>query len=133
MPMIIQHIDAIARKKGRDVLFVGFSEMKIENHNYKELTERNELIKWLNDNNISFECCYGMASDNTIQQPYLGDLFLDVSFNQNDPLYIKLEQHLENKDGSPKIPGVKFYYCSLDLAMKNSHHDAPDFFDDEDF
>ena len=54
MPMIIQHIDAIARKKGSDVLFVSFSEMTIENHNYKELTERNELIQWLNYNNISF-------------------------------------------------------------------------------
>ena len=55
--MIIQHIDAIARKKGSDVLFVSFSEMTIENHNYKELTERNELIQWLNYNNISFEFC----------------------------------------------------------------------------
>ena len=95
MPMIIQHIDAIARKKGNDVLFVGFSEITIDN--YKDLTERNELIQWLNDNNIPFEFCYGMASDNVIQQPYLGDLFLDVSFNKNDPLYIKLEQHLENR------------------------------------
>lgn len=129
--MIIQHIDAIARKKGNDVLFVGFSEITIDN--YKDLTERNELIQWLNDNNIPFEFCYGMASDNVIQQPYLGDLFLDVSFNKNDPLYIKLEQHLENSDGSPKIPGVKFYYFLFDLAMKNSHHDDPDFLDEEDF
>ena len=128
MPMIIQHIDAIARKKGSDVLFVSFSEMTIENHNYKELTERNELIHWLNYNNISFEFCYGMASDNVIQQPYLGNLFLDVSFDKNDPLYIKLEKHLENRDGSPKIPGVQFFYCPLDVAMQNSHYDSPDFF-----
>ena len=63
-----------------------------------------------------------------IQQPYLGNLFLDVSFDKNDPLYIKLEKHLENRDGSPKIPGVQFFYCPLDVAMQNSHYDSPDFF-----
>ena len=128
MPMIIQHIDAIAREKGSDVLCVSFVEMTIENHNYKELSERNELINWLNDNNIPFDFCYGMASDYVIQQAYLGDLFLDISFDKNDPLYIKLEKHLENRDGSPKIPGVQFFYCPLDVAMQNSHYDSPDFF-----
>ena len=130
MPMIIQHIDAIAREKGSDVLCVSFVEMTIENHNYKELSERNELINWLNDNNIPFDFCYGMASDYVIQQAYLGDLFLDISFDKNDPLYIKLEKHLENRDGSPKISGVQFSYCPLQLAMQNSHHDAPDFFNE---
>lgn len=130
MPLIIKNIDAIAREKGEDVLFVSFSEMTIENHNYKELPERIELINWLNDNNISFSLCYGMTSDYIIHQPYLGDLFLDVSFDTNDPLYIKLEKHLENEDGSPKIPGVQFYYCSLELAMQNSHHDKLEIFDE---
>ena len=119
MPVIIQHIDAIARAKECDVLFVRFSEMTIENHNYKELPERIELINWLNENNIQFEFCYGMASEAVIQQPYLGDLFLDVSFDKNDPLYIKVEKHLENRAGSPKISGVQFFYCPLGLAMQN--------------
>jgi hypothetical protein len=42
--------------------------------------------------------------------------------------HIKLEKHLENRDGSPKIPGVQFFYCPLDVAMQNSHYDSPDFF-----
>ena len=45
MPVIIQHIDAIARAKECDVLFVRFSEMTIENHNYKELPEGIPSVK----------------------------------------------------------------------------------------
>lgn len=131
MPRILNHIDAIAREKNRDVLFVVFTDDVFDfSEKYQNLPERNELIHWLTENNIEFQPCFGVAVDGLLIQPYLGHLYLDVVFDENDPVYKKLVNHLENQDGSMKNPNVKFMYLPLEMALKNSHHDDPNYYSD---
>ena len=126
MPQLIDHIDAIARKKGRGVLFVVFDSFDIGQ--YEDFPERKKLIKWLEDNHIDYCKCAPIASENGFES-YNGQLYLDVCYDENDPVYIKLRDYLENPDGSPRIPGIAFWYLPLEVAMQNKHHDEPGFWE----
>ena len=50
-------------------------------------------------------------------------------YDENDPVYQRLSRHLEDEQGKPKIKGVLFFYCPLDMAMQNKHHDEPGFWE----
>ena len=129
MPRIIQNIDAIARNKGRDVLFVEFNEKSYPNYDYKNWTARTQLINWLDNNHINYMECASVANENLIES-YRGQIYLDVPYDEKDKKYIQLKNYLENSDGSPRILGVIFYLLPLEIAMKNKHHDEPDFLDE---
>jgi len=40
-----------------------------------------------------------------------------------------LNEHLENPDGSSKVKGVTLWALTLELALKNKHHDEPGFWE----
>lgn len=122
--IMIESIDKIARNKQRDVLFIGFS-MECR---HKDCEIRQSLIKWLDENNIPYSYCARFRDENYFDS-YARDLYIDIIFDENNPIYKLLEEHLENEDGSFKIDGTGFYYLTLDEAMKNLHHDEPDYFD----
>lgn len=124
IPQLIDYIDAIARKKERDALYVVFDSS--DDFEYKDFSERKKLIKWLEDNHIDYCKCAQIASENGFES-YNGQLYLDVCYDENDPAYIKLIDYLENPDGSSRIPGITFYYLPLEVAMQNKHHDEPGF------
>ena len=144
MPMLIEYIDAIARKKKRDVLSVAFDpeetpdshkhgdtdydqlrwlEQDWENHSI-----RKQIILWLDENGISWQHCGDVANPNCMP-PYMGQIYIDVPYDKNLPEYQKLETYLENPDGSMRLPGVNFYCCPLEMAMKNAEHDEPGFWE----
>ena len=56
MPMLINHIDAIARKKGRDVVFIDFPQEESEDPfaefdvDWNSLPIRKQIIAWLEQN-----------------------------------------------------------------------------------
>lgn len=128
MPSYIEHIDKIARDKGRNVLYICFDIKKIPNFDYDSFQPRTELMQWFEDNRITVAPSVGVADENCIKT-YQGQLYVDVPFDENDPDYIKIRDHLENPDGSSRIPGVLFCYLPLETAMKNKHHDEPGFWD----
>ena len=128
MPLLLEHIDAIARKKGRDVLLVVFDSTSDDIFDYKTLPARKDLIAWLKANNIEFRECADIAREDGFDS-YRGQLYLDVCYDENDPLYIKLRDHLENPDGSSRIPDVMFCCLPLQIAMQNKHHDESGFWD----
>jgi hypothetical protein len=135
MPMLIQYIDAIARKKGRDVLFVTFPACEPgplrdrgQRTDYQDCTVRNELITWLDRNGIEWEPCGPFANPNRMVS-YWGQLYLDVPYDVNDPVYQNLADHLENPDGTGKIDGIQFCYLPYTRAMDNRHHDEPGFWE----
>ena len=61
--------------------------------------------------------------------PYLGNIYIDVAFDENDPQYQLVRKYLENPDGTPRNKRVRFYYLPLEHAMKNAHHDEPGFWE----
>ena len=132
MPQIIDPIDLIARKKGRDVLLVEFRNSKgqLSEFGWQRSAARRDLIAWLDEKGIGWSPCYRIWNDGLIETPYTGEIYLDVPYELTDPRYQQLQQHLENPDETPRIPGIGFAVLPLELALKNAHHDVPEHRDD---
>lgn len=128
MPQILEHIDKIARDKQRDVLYVDFFEDLRFRYDYENCPVRQAFIKWMDEHNIQYKECAHIASGIGFEA-YRGLLYIDIAMNENDPKYLQLNEHLENKDGSFKIDGMKYYYLPLKVAMQNAHHDEPRFWE----
>lgn len=132
MPMLIEHIDAIARSKGRDVLFLDFPQDDAEDIfdvDWDKLPIRREVIQWLDQNQINWSICGFIADENSMIGGYFGRIYIDVPFDTTDPTYQKLSDYLETPEGEMKLKGVEFRYLPLEMAMRNAHHDEPGFWE----
>ena len=129
MAVLLEHIDKIARELKRDVLYVGcdFRVFNIMNSFIKS-SERNDLMAWLDEHNIGYRCCAGIATENG-SLSYHGGLYIDLPFDETNEKYQLLNVHLCNEDDTPKINGVILYLLPLELAMKNAHHDELGFYE----
>ena len=131
MPSLIAHIDAIARQRKRDVLYVQFhhwDDVKGPVLHENSEAARQQIINWLQANNYLWQPC-GHIARTDLMLPYLGQIYIDVPYDNTLPAYLKLSIFLENPDGSMRIPGADFCCLTYEAAMKNSHHDAPGFWE----
>jgi hypothetical protein len=128
MPLDLQHIDAIGRQKDRDVLYVTFHDDLRQRLDWEALEVRRQIIAWFDANAIGWAPC-GPVGSTTFFGPYLGQIYIDIPYEESDPAYLRLAAFLEKPDGSSALPGARFCYCPLSEAMKNAHHDAPGFWD----
>lgn len=139
MPRLIEHIDAIARKKQRDVLYISFNsvaepkgpggilhEFDEDAKSWKCFVHRQALIDWLDQNGFEWQMCGPVCRPHVVE-PYAGDIYIDVPFDTKDKKFLQLQEHLENPDGAMRQEGIDFCYLPLDHAMQNAHHDHPDF------
>ncbi|MBU9454253.1 hypothetical protein KTE10_10405 [Burkholderia multivorans] len=60
---------------------------------------------------------------------YAGEIFIDVPFDETDSEYRKVKAFLEHPDDTMRFDDVRFYVVTLQIAMKNAHHDEPGFWD----
>ncbi|CAD6548267.1 hypothetical protein ACFQ3P_40945 [Paraburkholderia sabiae] len=127
---LMEHIDAIARKKQRDVLFLSFpqAERCDDPLLYEEVQTRCEIIEWLEANHVQWTECAAFA-DETAMYAYAGQIYLDIPFDGNDPVYQRVQAFLEYPDGSMRLENVMFWVVPLGRAMENRHHDEPGFWD----
>ena len=144
MPMLIEHIDAIARAKQRDVLYVVFeaessrSEKTAEDEEEVSFTEnsiewgklpvRQQIIDWLECSGIAWQPCGNFASPNVLQS-YQGQIYIDLPYDTSLPEYAKLAAFMENPDGTMRLPNAIFCYLPIARAMDNAHHDQPGFWE----
>lgn len=129
MPQQLEHIDAIARKLNRDVLYLEFLKAQRPHHvDYRSLESRSCIMQWLDREGIEWRECGQVASE-TVMRSYAGEIFIDVLFNEADDRYRKVQAFLEYPDGSMRFEDVRFYVVSLQFATKNAHHDEPGFWD----
>lgn len=144
MVMLIEHIDAIARKEQRDVLYVQFhqptsdEDLKEENVDglgffdeldWEHLPRRRQIIGWLDAHGIGWRHCADFANENGIF-PYLGQIYIDLPYDPTLPAYKELQAFLENPDDSMRFPDTTFCYVPLEMAMKNAAHDEPGFWEE---
>ncbi len=115
MTELLRHIDAIAREKNRDVLFVHFEEYDHQ-HPEKNIV-RNDVMHWFDLQNIDYFPCMGLEGESLIDS-YTGDLYLDVPFDESSPAYKTLSEYLEDEQGNMKIQGVLFFSLSLEIALE---------------
>ena len=131
MPALIQHIDAIARRKGRDALYLEFhphGRAQWRDYRYDEDPVRTAVLAWLDRHRVAWQAC-GPIADPRRMLPYLGQVYLDVPFDEALPEYRLLRDYLENPDGSMRLEGVRFCYVPLDEAQCNAAHDEPGFWE----
>jgi hypothetical protein len=137
MPLLIKHIDQIARQKQRDVLYLEFAPKPSEEdmwgdnngrYSFERDLVRKQVLDDLTNMGVSWVFCDGFASENYMAS-YRGQVYLDVPFDKGLPLYQKLEAYLEYPDGTMRFETVQFYALSLQHAMKNAHHDEPGFWE----
>jgi hypothetical protein len=112
--MLIDHIDAIARKKQRNVLFVTFKPKDYDDddswerlYNWEDDPMRTSVCNWLTDHHINWQMC-GYVADERTMGGYYGQIYLDVPFDENDPQYQQVRDYLENPDGSFRFETVGF-------------------------
>lgn len=129
MPQIIEYLDKIARGKQRDVLSISFLDSSMEldeilDIDFDQYKPFLEVTAWLDANDIRWQpCC--LQNSLVIQ----GRIYVDVPFDEADPVYQKLTGHLENPDGSMKIQSVAFQYMPLAAAMEFACQDAPGYWE----
>ncbi|MFM0378451.1 hypothetical protein PQQ72_15700 [Paraburkholderia strydomiana] len=130
MPMLLKHIDAIAREKQRDVLYLSFppAEKRESRTHYEQLDSRKRIIEWLDAHHVIWLMCGDVANEN-VMRSYAGQIYVDVPYDTEDPTYHSLQELLEHSDGSMRFKDVMFWVVSLQLAMKNAHHDEPGFWE----
>ena len=150
MPQLIDHIDAIARKKQRAVLYLEFhpaptfhsqgiktdedydlymeSKQRISNYKYEEDAVRDQIIENLSRLGVSWVECGSIASESGFSS-YKGQIYLDVPMDVDLPFYHELNNYLEYPNGEMRFSTVRFYYLPLEVAMKNAHHDEPRFWE----
>ena len=141
MPQLIEHIDAIARKKQRNVLYLTFTPINSSfynlfadsdddernSYNWEEDPLREKVCKWLTEHNIAWQECDHFAYENIWSSCYEGQIYLDVNYDESDLKYQLVQNFLENPDGSMRLKSVTFWLVPLERAMKNKHHDEPGF------
>lgn len=137
MPIALQHIDAIAREKQRDVLYVIFNQKQpvhyrkyAPDYDYHQDPKRQALCAWLDEQGITWYQCGIIAVDGLLVARYLGDIYIDVPFDETNATYQKLRDHLETPSGQMRDEHVTFCFLTLERAMQNAHHDAPGYWDD---
>lgn len=137
MVMVIKHIDAIAREKRRDVLYLEFHPVgtdgpygtpKALRYCHEKDSTRQRILQGLDERNIPWMMCGEYANVRQIAS-YRGQVYLDVPFDESDDMYCTLRDYLEHPDGSIKHDGVRFYVLSYEFAMKNAAHDEPGFWE----
>jgi hypothetical protein len=140
MPQLIQTIDAIARQKGRDVLYLTFYPLDNPNpddpldapkyhFDHENSTTRAEIIQWLDQNGIAWQPCGSFEPGWMVLEGYSGDIYLDVPLDTGNEVYQKLVNHLENPGGSMRIKDVTFWALRLERAMINKHQDEPGYWE----
>lgn len=135
MPLLIEHIDAIARQKQRDVLYVEFhpqtedlEEFDTEHYVWELDSRRQAFLSWLDQQAIAWRYCAPIASECGFES-YQGQIYIDLAMDDNDPLYCGLRDYLEHPDGLMRDENLRFFYLPLAMAMKNAHHDEPGFWE----
>lgn len=132
MPMLIQHIDEIARELQRDVLYLVFCKEGFSSADDFELVDdwenckvRQYLVQWFADDNIEARPCAGVSNSGWICG-YSGHLYIDVPFDRSNLDYLKIENLLENEDGSMKLRGVVFCVFGLEEAVRIAESGLPE-------
>lgn len=97
-------------------------------YRYQHDETRMRVLAWLEANHVAWQACGPFANPN-VMGSYLGQLYLDVAYDELLAEYRQLRDYLEFSDGSMRHAGVRFYCLTLEEANKNCAHDEPGFWE----
>lgn len=117
MPKLLHHIDEIACQRQHDVIFVEFHHFDSKRpQDYLTNASRTEIVNWLTDNKIPHWECSSMPSGFGSVR-YRGEIYIDVPYNREDSLYLKIESFLENSDGTMRFKNALFRGVTLESCL----------------
>jgi hypothetical protein len=131
MPGLIEHVDAIARRAGRDVLYLEFHPQPYREwraYRHDDDAARTRVLAWLDAHGVHWQAC-GPFADPAVMAPWLGQVWLDVAYDESLADYRRLRDYLELPDGSMRHAGVRFCVMPLAYANRNAEHDVPGFWE----
>jgi hypothetical protein len=131
MPALIEHIDAIARAEKRAVLYLEFHPLEAGErraYRFEEDAVRSGVLSWLDAHGMRWRAC-GPFADPHRMASYLGQVYLDVPYDEALAEYRMLRDFLEHPDGTMRQRGVRFYAMPLEFAMRNAEHDEPGYWE----
>jgi len=115
MPKLLYHIDEIALEMQHEVIFVDFHHLQ-QRFDYQASVSRNEIINWLVANGIPHWECSSLPSGFGSMR-YRGEIYIDIAYDRDDPLYRMIESFLENPDGTMRFEGALFRGVTLESCM----------------
>ncbi|MDG3039810.1 hypothetical protein [Roseicyclus marinus] len=127
MPTRIETIDMIARRLGRDVIFLDIRS----NDRYAVLTAP-EVVKataWLEAEGIGWTDCIGFVPKMLLIEGGPRAIYIDISFEPGSEMLAQLEARFETPDGHPRDPDLILAHLTLEDALINEGQDAPEFWD----
>ena len=127
MPARIETIDAIARRLGRDVIF-----LDIRNDASRPIRDRPEFIdatEWLDAEGIGWKACLGFVPGMLLIEGGPRAIHIEAPFKPGSPLLARLEARFETPDGQPYHPGMILSLLTLEDALVNADQDEPGFWD----
>ncbi|MFZ2235849.1 MAG: hypothetical protein WBP11_12355 [Dokdonella sp.] len=132
MSVLLEPIDAIARRLQRDVLMLSFCDVGANANlsdagrdvQWREDATRQLIVDWLARNGIRSVRCFPWLSPGMLEYPYTGHLFIDVPFDAVDARYQQFVGFLEDANGQCVHAGVGFVVIPLDKATRAVHGGA---------
>ncbi len=96
--MTIEHIDAIAREKGRNVAYIEFPRPATRQRQanawpednlvtkWKDLASRRKIVQWLDEQAIGYQPCAEFANECQMLS-YRGQLYIDLPVDAISPVF----------------------------------------------
>ena len=127
MPARIETIDAIARRLGRDVIFLDIRSGK--DRPVQDRPEIAEATAWLDAEGIGWTACLGFAPGMLLIEGGPRAIHIEAPFEPGSAMLAKLEARFETPDGHPRHPDLILTLLILEDALINTEQDAPGFRD----
>ncbi len=138
MTYIPTPIDAIARQQQRDVITLLFDAIDSHDENtgfdlryrYHQDPIRDQIIEWLDQQQISWHVCGRIADTTGCSMRYRGQIYIDLPVDETNQKFCLLRDYLDYPDGKSRFKSVILLIVTLEFAMTKAHHDEPGFWED---
>lgn len=127
MPARIETIDAIARRLGRDVIF-----LDIRTAADRPVRDRPEIVEataWLDAEGIGWTACLGFAPGMLLIEGGPRAIHIEVPFEPGSAMLAKLDARFETPDGQPRHRDLILTLLHLEVALINAEQDEPRFWE----
>ena len=127
MIMLIENIDAVARKINRDVMYIAFAESKWDERVFAKTREF--ILAELTKAKINHWYCFPFIKNSVRLGGIPSALYIDLPYEPDSKNVRFLDSLLENKDGTPSYDGVLFALLKLENAQINANQDSSNFWE----
>ena len=125
MAEVLETIDGIARRLGRDVYYFVLID---DDGDFRDIyTDVSEITDWLDAKQIGWSLCAGIFERTVWTEGGPGCIFLDIHPELGPEAMEMVEAHFMNAEGEPSIPGYMPAMLRLMKALSFAGRDDRDF------